>query len=493
MSQQLINLNGTPLQICKALRSMILAALKMDLPEGLYPYQITVSDRVIQITLNARGEELIINQARQSGKTEAVVVSILTLSVYFAKILRQHVRIGVFAPAGSQSILVVKERLRRRYFRIKPLLEGLGLKLITGDSIYSELFVIRNIADNVDARVRCLSIGEKSNVTSETFHLTIIEQSEDVDPLKMTQEVFPMAAAVGGARILDGTPKNVVVNTYFYDAITKREDRSNIVSVDWQEAAQYNRRYKDFVSQEMERLGEETIAFKTQYGLQWILGVDKFTTLDQMRDLSRQHPLTFPTINGLPIFKVHAGWDVAKEADRSIITWGVGEGDRAHILEWMEFEGTDYTVQSDAVAQRCLELNTGQICIDSAGAGDPVMDIFKRELRKLEGGVKIDVKGILTNNPREEDITSKLMNDIWKNNLIDYPSQEEAARKNLRRERARFIEEFLDLNKVWKGNLMRLEHPSGYDKHDDYPKSCGLMLRSIMKPPLKLVVREVAW
>lgn len=494
MSQtQQLNKMGPPLEICQALRSLIIAALKRDLPEGLYPYQIRISDRVIKATLNAKGDELLVCCSRQSGKTEAIVVSILTLSVYYAKVLKRHFRVGIFAPAGSQAIQIVKERLKARYLTIRPLLQSLNLQLATGDSFYSELFVIRNLADRLEARVRCLSIGERSNVTGETFHLLIIEQAEDADPLKMMQEVFPMSAAIGGARILSGTPKNEVVNTYFYDAITKREDRSDIIEVKWTEAALYNANYKDFVAKEADRIGAETIAFKTQYGLEWLLGVDKFTNRDEMLTLTRKKPWILTSIDGLSVFRIHAGWDIAKESDRGVVTWGSIEGDFAHVLEWMEFEGTDYTKQAQLVAQRCVDLGTTQIILDVAGPGDPVHDMFKKELRSIQGGIKVDVKGIFTNNMKEEDATAKLMNDIWKKKLIDYPSLEEAAAKHQRQQRARFIEEFLDLNKTWKGSFMWLEHPRGEDKHDDYPKSCGLMLRSMMKPPAKLIVREIAW
>lgn len=482
---------ATPLQICQSLRALIVASLTDDLPEGMYPYQTRFSDKMIEVTLAAEGDEVINSQCRQSGKTETVCITILTLSLYFAKVLKKHFRVGVFAPAGSQTVLIVKERLRRRYTKIKPLMDALNLKLITGDSIYSELFILSNTLDSVDARVRCLSIGERSNVTSETLNLIIIEQSEDVAPLKMTQEVFPMAAAVGGAIVLDGTPKNVVINTYFYDALTKREANDDTIIVDYIEAGLYNKKYKLYAEKQKEKLGEDSIAFRTQYGVEWVLGVDKFTNLDEMQDLSRKEHLVIPRVDGVPIFKVYAGFDVAKEADRSVVTWGFGEGDRAHIIEWLMMEGTDYSQQAKIVAKRCVELGTTQICVDSAGVGDPVIDFLKKELREIEGGTKVKVLGIRTNDAHEEDVSSKLMAKVWKNKLIDYPGLEEAKKLKNRRERAFFIEEFIDLNKTWRSNMMRVEAPKGYDKHDDFPKSCGLMLRSIMKPPVKIVIREI--
>lgn len=479
------------LRACLALRSVILDALRKDLPNGLYPYQIPASDRIINATLNATAEELFLSWCRQSGKTEAEVISILTLSVYYTKILKTHLRVGIFAPAGSQAVQIVKERLKMRYLKLRPLLKRLGLKLVTGDSIYSELFIIRNEGEGVDARIRCLSVGERTNITGETFHLILIEQSEDVDPLKLTQEVFPMAASGAGARILAGTPKDVVVNTYFYDALTKREDRSNILIVKWREAAKYNEKYALYVQNEMETLGAESIAFRTQYDCEWAGGIDKFSFLEEMEELTRKEPWSMPVVAGKSVFPIHVGWDPAKSSDRSIATFGVQEGDHIHIIGWMEFEGTDYMEQASRIAHELVRMQVEQICVDSAGAGDPVVEMLIAALSIIPGGLKITVVSIATNQPREEDRTAKLMVTVWKKRLLDYPGYTEARDMRQIRERAHFLQEFLDLNKIWKGSeLLKLESPAGHNKHDDYPKSCGLLLRSILEPPIKLWAME---
>jgi hypothetical protein len=468
----------------------------MDLPNGLYPYQTQVSDDLLLLILLANGDEYILNQCRQSGKTEGIVITILTLSVYFTRMLKQSFRIGIFTPAASQATQIVKDRLKTRYTHIKPLLAQLGLRLDTGDSYYSELFVIRNDSAGVDARVRCFSIGERTNVTGETLNLIIIEQAEDVDPLKMEQDVFPMAASNGGVRVLSGTPHDVVINTYFYDACEKRQNRKNIKFVKWEEAAKYNPRYAAYALQMMNTLGENSIAWKTQYELKWAGGVDKFTDRLIMDNLIRKVPFSSPLIDGVPMFIVGAGWDVAKESDRSVVTYGFREALHTHIKGWLEFEGTDYTDQEKTVAQMLVNEHVRRICVDSAGVGDPVVDGLKNELRELAGkgftwARKVKIEGIPTNNKFEEDKTAKLMMDVWKREQIDYPSYKESVALKQRRQRDRFVNEFLDLNKVWRANLLRLEAPEGEDTHDDYPKSCGLMLRSISGPSITLSMKEV--
>jgi hypothetical protein len=447
----------------------------------------------MRLTLLAQGDELILDFCRQSGKTEAAVVSYLALSVYFVKFLKKDLRIGVFAPAGSQTVLVVKERLKKRYNRVKPLIDALGLKLITGEGQYSELFVIRNARDNADARVRCFSVGKDANINAETLHLIVIEQCEDVDPLKMENDVFPMAAAVGGVTVLSGTPKSEVINTYFYKAVTSKSDMRKIIKVAWEEAGKYNPRYLSYAMKVRDKLGEDSVAFRSQFGLEWALGVDKFTSYEELEKLTRKIAVFLPTINGRPLFYVYAGWDVAKEADHSVVTFGWVEEGRCHITEWMEFEGTDYTKQCDLIAKRCVELGVRQICVDSAGAGDPVVDFLKKALRNIEGGLKARVEEIPNNVMSEEDATSKLMHEAFRNGYVDFPSEAEAKRKNNKRQRDRFIEEFCDLEMHWKGLSLHLSAPEGNAYHDDYPKSCGMLLRSALKPPAKIVFRELQY
>ncbi len=480
----------TPLEICQAIRTAILRALEPDLPT-FYPYQYDASDEIMQMTLAAQGDELILDFCRQSGKTEAAVVAYLTLSVYYVKILLKDLRIGVFAPAGSQTVVVVKERLKKRYNRVRPLLEALGLKLITGEGIYSELFIIRNVKGNADARVRCLSVGKESNINAETLNLIVIEQCEDVDPLKMENDVFPMAAAVGGVTVLSGTPKSEVINTYFYKAVTSKSDKRTILKVAWEEAGKYNPRYLSYALKMRDKLGADSVAFRSQFGLEWALGVDKFTNYEALMLLERKFAIFLPTIDGKPMVHVYAGWDVAKEADHSVVTFGWVEEGKCHIIEWMEFEGTDYTLQTDEIAKRCVELGVHQICVDSAGAGDPVVDFLKRSLRQIEGGLRTRVEEIPNNVIAEEDATSKLMHEAFRHGQVDFPSEAEAKRKKNIRQRERFLEEFCDLEMHWKGLSLHLAAPEGNAYHDDYPKSCGMLLRSALKPPIKIVFREL--
>jgi hypothetical protein len=494
--QSLLQSDGiSAVECCRAIRLVVLSMSTYDLPDGMYSYQYRVSDLIFDLALHEAGEEGIVNQCRQSGKTEAVVISLIVLAIYFCRVRKKNFRTGIFAPAATQTILTVKERLRRRCVGARRVLQAFGLKLVVGEGLGSELFILQHrtaSGDEFDFRVRCFSISPDANITSETLNLIVIEQCEDVDPLKMTQDVFPMAAAVGGARLLDGTPKNEVINSYFYDACTKREEGPLYIRVEYKEASLANPKYAAYCREMIDKLGEDSIAFRTQYACEWRLGVDKLCILDDLVKLTRKFPIVLPTVDGKPMFMVGASWDVAKSLDRSVFTLGWREGEVVHLIKWIVFEGDDYTDQADAIAHALIEAGAVQICVDSAGVGDPVVDILKKTLREIDGGVRVRVEGIKTNQAIEDDITSKLLVNAVKNAQFDFPSKDECeimGGVKMRKYRDLFLNEMCDLEKHWNGNMLHTCAPKGQDRHDDFPKSLGLLLRCLLKPPVKLSIR----
>jgi hypothetical protein len=471
--------------------------LQTDLPDGLYAYQDRVSNLILDLALQEGGMEGIVNQCRQSGKTESVVISLIVLAIYFCRVKKKNFRTGIFAPAATQTILTVKERLRKRCVGARTVLKMFGLRLVVGEGLGSELFILQHrteAGDEYDFRVRCFSISPDANITSETLNLIVIEQCEDVDPLKMTNDVFPMAAAVGGARILDGTPKNEVINSYFYDACTKRELGPHYIRVEYLEASAVNPKYKAYCQEMIDKLGIDSIAFRTQYACEWRLGVDKLCILEDLVKLSRKTPVLLPMVDGKPMFIVGASWDVAKSLDRSVYSSGWRDGECVHLTKWIVHEGDDYTYQVEAIAKDLVSTGATQICVDSAGVGDPVVDMLKKALRELPGGIHVKVIGIKTSSAIEDDITSKLLVTAVKQGSFDFPSKEEAdamGGAQMRRQRDRFLSEMCDLEKHWNGNMLRTSAPKGQDRHDDFPKSLGLLLRCLLKPPVKISIRSL--
>jgi len=60
---------------------------------------------------------------------------------------------------------------------------------------------------------------------------------------------------------------------------------------------------------------------------------------------------------------------------------------------------------------------------------------------------------------------------------ISFPDEETF----FKRERRRFIQQMTDVEKVWTGEKLKLCHPSGRTKHDDYVKSLEYCLMASLK------------
>ena len=418
----------------------------------------------------------------------------LTLAAYFPHVLRTSFNAGVFAPAQSQAIQVVKKRLREQFFKIKPHLERYNLTLDTGDSYFSELFAMQDHTTLNYGMIRCLSAGKQSNVTGETLQLLVCEQSEDIDPLKLTEEIFPMLAATGGVAVLTGTCKARVRNTYFYDGLTKKDhDPLNYFIVDYKEAMKYNPKYRNHIKKTIERLpgGIDDIAFRTQYALEWVGGAGKFIQREDLFALSRKEPYKLPVDDdGYLLLPMRAGWDVAKSIDQSVVTLGVSDMEFAHIVHWLRMEGVDYPRQCRDVANLLNETGVEQISVDATGVGDPIVEFLEEALGDLD---RYDINVIpvtLESSLKVHDQLSKLMSRVFQDSRIDYPSVREAQILGQIRERREFIDQFLDLETTWRQGKMKLVHPEGDRYHDDYPYSTMLMLHACMLPPPKIIMRS---
>jgi phage terminase large subunit-like protein len=101
----------------------------------LYDYQEVISDRILEavlqnmrITSGATEEdikklvkhEIAIEISRQSGKTTVVVLTVEFIMLYFPKVFKRRVYIGIFAPQIEQAKTDF-DRLKEALFRSAPL------------------------------------------------------------------------------------------------------------------------------------------------------------------------------------------------------------------------------------------------------------------------------------------------------------------------------------------------------------------------------------
>lgn len=463
------------IEACKLWRSILLKHCKMKLRK----YQIPLSDKMIEYVIleGIPGNEIVGLFSRQSGKTEIVSFTALTLGTFYIAFLDKEFNCGLFAPVESMITHVTRNRLRKRYKKLrKYLLEELFIKQIAGQGQTSSLFVLENMVTENEFVCRSLSVGEQAAIIGETFKLLIIEQSELVNAMKMKNDVFPMGAESGGVRVLTGTTSPYFKNEYFRKAINawnvdplKNKSTADFVEcIDWKVAAKESKAYKRYVERERKRMGPDSIEFKTQFGLQWV-GVElKFIGFEALADLEMDYTWNRERLRFF-------GIDVAQAGDSTVVTVIEIDGTNIHILDWLELEGIGYEKQISKIAaflRRFKPLRFGYI--DIVSLGKPVFDMLKKHLREEDeetGKVRYwaRLEGYY-GSARENHEVNQSMDREFQHGRVHFPKHVSVQQ---RREKNRFIDQILDLERKYTGKYLKLEHPSIKGRHDDFCKSLG--------------------
>jgi len=440
---------------CIALRNVLCRMVNVT----FVPYQVKASDRIIRAALEGRFDEIVLLWARQSGKTETVVITVLALCLYYIKRLMENFRVGIFAPAQSQSVLVTRERLMKYFKKLRRLFDEQGVRLDLGIGRTTELSILTNVEEGCEARIRALSADETAHIMGETFNLILVEQTEEVDESKLLKDIFPMAVATGAPRILSGTPSLGICNKYFFDVSTRNPNGSYISVVNYKVASEYREAYRRSVEREKGRVGEGSDEFRTQYGVEWIIERSRLIDRDSLILLEEPYASN-------PESRRFGGVDVAKQVDFTVATLIERSGDEHHILRWTELQGRNYEDQADILKQFFAPYKPDNICADSTGPGDPVVDLLTNRLRRIS-----EVEGFPSTQKNLDTIYKRLEQELL-NGRIHYPPEETMTDQ----------EQMLDAEKVYEGNFLNLKAPNRRGCHDDYVSSLALALQASLKP-----------
>jgi len=470
------------IECCKDWRELLLRKAKFK----FRAYQIPLSDKIIEYRISeaALGNEIITLWCRQSGKTETVALSVLILGTFYILFLNEDFNCGLFAPVKSMITHVTRNRLRKRYSSVKGWLRDLGIKQTAGEGITSSLFVLKNITNDKELYIQSLSVGEQAEIIGPTFSLMIIEQSELVNAMKLKNDVFPMGAEKGGVRVLTGTTSPYFKNEYFRQAIEKysedpAENKSTadfVEMVKWDEAAKYSRKYKRYVSKERERMGPDSIEFRTQFMLEWVGAVLKFIAWEDLVLLEEDYQWVKERLRFF-------GIDVARAGDSTVVT--IIEVNPSpleiHIIAWLELEGLDFEVQIPKIVaflKRYKPLRYGLVDVVGLGVGlydmlrkrlweDELIDSRTQRYRKVAWA---RVGDFYASKP-ENDLAAKNMDREFQHDRVKFPKHTE-----YKREKSKFVDQILDLERKYTGNILKLEAPKIKGRHDDYPISLMLAI-----------------
>jgi len=441
-------------QRCRDLREAVAYEVNRD----LYEYQEKFSDAIIEAQLEMKGDELFSLMARQCGKTESVVLTLITLCVYHVAILRRPFSVGVFAPAQSQAIEVFRMRLRERFDQLEPFIRAwFGVTSLRSGRTTS-LFYITDLKNDLEARIRCMSSDKAANIKGETLDLILIEQAEDADESKLKADIFPMAAATGGVRVLNGTSTVSILNHYFYKACIGGGD--NVYVVDCHQAGRYNPTYAAFIEKERERLGADNPEFKAQYELTWEAVPGKFI-MDRPAFIALEENYT-PAAGLLrdnPPLRRTAAWDPARGGDYSWVTVVEGENP-IHIVDWWYTQGMNLEDQAHEVGRWLSARGVKKLAIGVIGLGQGPADIFHNHFPHIS-------LERVEENLTQQDVMFKLLEQEIINKRLRYPARETPAKQL-------FLEQMLRAGRRYVGNKLTVEAPLGSGSHDDAVDSLSM-------------------
>jgi len=454
----------------KIWRDIVLKRVKIK----FRPYQTEFSDKMIEYVTSEGtiGNEITAMFARQSGKTETVADTTLSLGLFYPMFMWQDFDAGLFAPVLSMIAHVTRNRVRRRFKTARKWLAREGITQIAGEGITSSLFTLSSKTSNKEFSLRSLSAGDKAEIIGETFRFMVIEQSELINPMKLKNDIFPMGAEAGGVKVLTGTASPYLRNDYFRKAIDrwnidpmKNKSTSDWVRcVDWVEAAKCSPKYKRYVMKERERFGADSIEFKTQFGLQWVGLKVKFITWDELALLVQDY-----TPN--PANLRFVGIDVAQAGDSIVVTVIEIDGNNIHVIAWLELEGINYEDQVKLIAEWLGQFRPIRyMLVDIVTLGKPVFDFLKRELRRLYPPSGILMDGFYGSHKSNNEMF-KAMDREFNHGRVHY-SNKLKPKKYLNK----FIEQLLELERTYTAIYLKLHHPNVKGKHDDYAMSLAMAI-----------------
>lgn len=451
--------------MCIAL-SKIICIFKEIIP---YPYQRKLINKIIEAVLRGEGDELLVLQARQSGKTEAITIAVITIAVFFVSVLKRKFKCGIFAPAKSQALEATRTRMQEWMTDLEDFVRSMGLLIMLGDGKTTNLYIFKDLETGNEARITSFSADKKANIKGPDLQLIILEQVEDMNAEKMKNDIFPMGSAVGGVRVLAGTSTTEIHNEYYYDRL--RANPEDAIIIDSNEAGKYNPKYKLTVELDRERLGEESLEFRAQYLLEWGTSTIHFV---EDRDAFLKLTRDISDIQGI---KKTGGWDPARMSDYSVLSIMEasyeGEVERSYLTRWWYSQGTNLEEQVDTIVQICIEEEVELLVVDAIGIGIGVCDMLDKRLPRSTELVR------LTMNAQQQDEMFKLFDREIKTGRFHYIKN--PITKMGKRARNLFIQQMIRVEKRFSGKYLLVEAPKGKNHYDDFCDSAALALWGLKK------------
>jgi hypothetical protein len=444
----------------------------------LRPYQKEFAYRIIESIILGDAEELTGLWSRQSGKTETLADVLAGCMVLFPKLaltfdmferFKRGLWVGIFAPVDDQSDLLFSRIVSR----------------LTSERAV-EFLLDPEIDEKAEGRSKVLRLragsfcrrqtaNPRAKIEGATYHVIVVDESQDADEQVVRKSIHPMLAAYAGTMVKIGTPGYHKGD--FYKAInlnkrrsTRRGTRKNHFEYDHKVVSRYNEYYKRFVEKEKQRLGEDSDEFQMAYCLKWMLERGMLVTEDDLDYLADPSMQLIKAWHRTPCV---AGIDPARVKDSTVLTvmwvdWDFPDpaGYREHrILNWLEIKNTAWEEQYFEMCEFLDYYNLAYVGVDAQGMGSAVADRMQRLL-----GSRCEVIPY-TSDAKTQSERWKHLIALLQRRLLVYPGHSKARRTRVWK---RFRQQMSDAEKVMKGQYLLVQAPDERESYDDYVDSAAL-------------------
>ena len=447
----------------------------------LHPYQMPLARRIIESVIINDGEEITALAARQSGKSETIANTVVTLMVLLPRLavmypdllgkFKEGIWVGMFAPVEGQVETLFGRAVNR--LTSERAIEILGDPEVD-DSLTKVAGVTRQIKlKNSGSTMSMMTANPRAKIESKSFHLIVIDECQEADDFVVSKSISPMLAYYSGTMVKTGTPTTHKNNFYRSIQLNKRRQttrsKQNHFQWDYKDVSKYNPNYAKFIKKETLRVGEDSDEFQMSYNCKWLLERGMFVTstvLDELGDTSQE------VVKAWHRSPVVVGIDPARKIDSTVITVVWVDWDRPdefgyydhRILNWMEIQGDDWEDQYFQIVNFLNNYDVLSVGVDANGVGDAVAQRLKLLLPRAEVHA-------LSSSQSEQSKRWKHLKALIDRRMVGWPAH--AKTRRLRTWR-RFYQQMSDLETKFQGPNFLAHAPDEAHAHDDYADSLAI-------------------
>lgn len=454
------------------------------------PYQLPIQKRIFRSLLLGDGKSMTVLLPRQSGKTEVMASSALTLLIAMPALAKAFpdklgkyqygFKVGVYAPTDWQADLI--------FSRVVQMSNSERAKAVMADPDINVEPSGKKGSFSNGSRIFSQTASPKANIEGETTDLVITDETQDIKEAVIMKSISPTRAWTNAPMISIGTCDEDPC--WFYDRIQINRMRDvkipfehhNHYEFDYNEVIKYNPDYKRHIDEAIDDYGIESRFFQMKYGLKWFFEESRPVTDANYKRFMQFSQLGF-TAQTSPEETCVVGIDVGQSPNSTVVTVGklvnnlIEYTDQqklvqaVQICDFLELQKVNYADLRPIILSFLQNYpNIAVITIDSTGGGKQFFEEAEREWGHI-------CREIIPYNftPKSKNDLMTLFFEYFWNRRIIVPGRREVR---MTERWQKFYLQLVNIEKRVKNGYAVLEKNDRETSHDDYPDSLFLTLHS---------------